>query len=112
MNRSGADLLRCVVLCGAVAHLTACVSTRYPQVSDEGLVRVEVSGLDAVYQKPGQDFRRFERFAVEPCEVSFRANWVRDRNRERDPGRHLSKDEVDESTRVWANVRPRAATPW
>jgi hypothetical protein len=46
----------------------------------DGLVKVKSKRLKAVYLLPGADFRHYASIELEPTEVAFRKNWLRDYN--------------------------------
>lgn len=46
----------------------------------EGLTKVRSPHMDAVYLLPGADFRTYTKIKLDPTEVSFRRNWLRDYN--------------------------------
>jgi hypothetical protein len=60
----------------------------------EGLVKVPGARADAVYLSPGVDFRSYTKVMLDPTEVAFRRNFVRNYNRSVGTGRRLSDDEV------------------
>src|SRR5688572_9171175 len=63
-----------IVLCGSPAH------AQHPPAEWDGLVRVESRHFDAVYLAPGADFGPYTKVMLDPTEVSFRRNWLRDYN--------------------------------
>jgi len=42
----------------------------------DGLVRVNVSGIDEVYARPKADLRVYDKVMVDPIEVAFRKDWA------------------------------------
>jgi hypothetical protein len=46
----------------------------------DGLVKVKSKKLDLVYLLPGADFRPYTKIMLDPTEVAFKKNWVRDYN--------------------------------
>ncbi len=46
----------------------------------EGLVQVKSKRLDAVYLLPGADFRGYTKVMLDPTQVAFAPNWMRDMN--------------------------------
>jgi hypothetical protein len=80
------------VLLGALQALMVigCASATYPERSDDGLIKVARSRVDALYEEPGVDLRSYRRFAVEECSVTFRDHWLRDQNRDRGPNRRVT----------------------
>jgi hypothetical protein len=61
------------------ATLVACSSTRPTTIDEpatmEGLQRVDVKGIDAVYRKPGTDFGRYRRLLMRDVDISFSRGW-------------------------------------
>ncbi|MFO8027679.1 MAG: DUF3313 family protein [Opitutales bacterium] len=61
--------------------LAACTTTSpYPDVSHDGLVRVEKSKADAVYRLPGTDLGAYTKVMLLEPQISFRKNWQQDTN--------------------------------
>ena len=56
---------------------------KYPDVSDDGLNRVESKRLDAVYWREGATLAGYDKVMIGDVEVSFRKNWQRDQNSRR-----------------------------
>jgi len=48
----------------------------------DGLVQVKPKRLDAVYLLPGADFRGYTKVMMDPVEVAFEKDWLRDYNRD------------------------------
>lgn len=48
----------------------------------DGLTKVPSKRMDAVYLMPGADFRTYTKVMMDPTEIAFRKNWVRDYNRD------------------------------
>ncbi|HWR96456.1 MAG TPA: DUF3313 family protein [Arenimonas sp.] len=59
------------------------VNAEIPQNWD-GLVEVKAQRVDAAYLLPGADFRTYTKVMIDPSEVAFKKNWLRDMNT---PGR-------------------------
>jgi hypothetical protein len=51
-----------------------------PPATWDDLVKVPSKKLDLVYLRPGADFRGYRKVIIDPTEVAFRKNWVRDYN--------------------------------
>lgn len=64
----------------AVVASTSVVAKKYPDVSEEGLQRVDSKTLDAVYWAEGAPLGAYEQVLIADVEVSFRKNWQRDQN--------------------------------
>jgi len=78
----------------ASAVLAGCVSA--PQVTDDGLARVDGFRFADVYVRPGADLSHYQHLEVTDCQVAFRKNWLRDQNRDsRSVTTRLRQDDVD-----------------
>jgi len=53
----------------------------YPNVTEEGLVRVKDTQMEAVYVMEGADFSGYYQVWLDDASVEFRKNWQRDQNR-------------------------------
>jgi hypothetical protein len=51
-----------------------------PPASWDGLTLVKSKRFDAVYLMPGADFRNYTKIMLDPTEVAFEKNWLRDYN--------------------------------
>ncbi len=51
-----------------------------PPLTWDDLVAVKAKRLDAVYLLPGADFRAYTKVLLDPTEVAFKKNWLRDYN--------------------------------
>ncbi|HKT54861.1 MAG TPA: DUF3313 family protein, partial [Caulobacteraceae bacterium] len=51
-----------------------------PPSSWDGLTLVKSKRFDAVYLMPGADFRSYSKVLLDPTEVAFEKNWLRDYN--------------------------------
>jgi len=69
---------------GLVAALTLISFSALAQDSGnwDGLVEVKPKRLDAAFLLPGADFRTYKKIMMDPVEVAFEKNWVRDYNRD------------------------------
>lgn len=63
-------LLAASVLCGAAA-----VGAAGPPASWDGLELRKVKGLDAVYVRPGVEFKEYRTLYLDPVEVAFDKDW-------------------------------------
>jgi len=53
-----------------------------PPSSWDGLTLVKSRRFDAVYLMPGADFRNYTKVMLDPTEVAFQKNWLRDYNQQ------------------------------
>jgi hypothetical protein len=63
----------------AVSQAPPAMAAKAPAEWD-GLVRVKSKGVDYVYLLPGADFRAYNKVMLDPTELAFRKNWLRDYN--------------------------------
>ena len=78
MNRHKTPLLAALA---ALALSTAAGAADPPDVTVEGLHRVEDSRLGLVYVRPGAELGSYRRILLGDVSVAFRKNWLRDQNR-------------------------------
>ena len=48
---------------------------KYPDVSDDGLARVDHKSLDAVYWREGATLAGYDQVMIGDVDVTFRKNW-------------------------------------
>ena len=63
----------------AVAQATPALAAKPPPTWDH-LVRVKSKKLEYVYLLPGADFREYRKVMIDPTELAFKKNWLRDYN--------------------------------
>ena len=83
---------------GLCAALTLISFSAFAQDSGnwDGLVEVKPKRLDAVFLLPGADFRSYTKIMMDPVEVAFEKNWVRDYNREAATlSQHLDQQDLE-----------------
>ncbi len=86
----------------ALAFSLPALAKKYPDVSDDGLTRVDSKRLDAVYWRDGATLAGYDKVMIGDVEVSFRKNWQRDQN----SSRRGASDRItaDDMTRIRASV--------
>ena len=80
---------RLIAICAAAALLGAAVPPALPAFaatatgpnSYDGLMPVNARRVDSLYVAPGADFRVYTKVMLDPTEVAFQRNWLRDFNR-------------------------------
>ena len=81
----------------AVAQVAPAMAAKPPATWD-GLVRVKSKGVDYLYLLPGADFREYRRVMLDPTELAFKKNWLRDyNNTTMTLGGRLSERDVQEA---------------
>ncbi len=97
------SLTRRAAFCGGLATaLSACLLLVSPWAAGaslpdswDHLVRVKSKRLYAVYLLPDTDFRSYTKIMLDPVQVAFRKNWVRDYNSTtRDSSRRLTDEDA------------------
>ena len=84
-----------LVLTGLVAEPAAHAAR--PPAEWDGLVLVDSKRLDRVYLLPGADFRPYTKVMLDPTEVAFKKNWIRDYNSSSmGPSKRLTQQHADE----------------
>ncbi|MBU2884648.1 DUF3313 domain-containing protein [Gilvimarinus agarilyticus] len=78
------------IMCGGL-FLAGCATPPAP-VSHDGLHLVQDKGWDQLYVKPDIDIADYHAFALQPCTVAFRDNWMRSQN----SGRNIGGQRVSE----------------
>ena len=63
----------------AVAQAAPALAAKPPPTWDN-LVRVKSKKLDYVYLLPGADFREYRKVMIDPTEIAFKKNWLKDYN--------------------------------
>jgi hypothetical protein len=93
MKQSLAAICAALAVVGVAA--TATQAARPPATWD-GLVLVDSKRLDRVYLLPGADFRTYTKVMLDPTEVAFRKDWMRDYNSTmRGAGGRLDQKQAD-----------------
>ena len=77
---------------GLVMFGSAAVAKDAPDNWD-GLIEVKPRKMDAVFLMPGADFRPYTKVMIDPTEVAFRKDWMKEMN---EPGTALSRRVTEE----------------
>jgi hypothetical protein len=46
-----------------------------PDVTEDGLQRVEIRGVDAAYVRPGADLKKYNKIMLDPVQIAFDPDW-------------------------------------
>jgi hypothetical protein len=65
-----------------------------PQDSWDGLIEVRSSRFDDAFLLPGADFRGYDKVILDPAQVAFRKDWMRNMNDMRRAGGRVSEDDA------------------
>ena len=91
-----------VLLAIALVISLPAAARKYPDVSEDGLTRVDSKRLDAVYWRDGATLAGYDKVMIGDVEVSFRKNWQRDQNsRRRGASDRITADDM---TKIRASV--------
>ncbi|MBY5993262.1 DUF3313 family protein [Ferrimonas balearica] len=75
----------------------------FPDVTDDGLVRIEAKHVEAAYWREGASLAPYQRVAIMDCFVAFRKNWQRDFNSgRRELSQRVSADDMDKIRKALA----------
>lgn len=76
----------------AVAPLAGAAVAASAPATWDGLTRIQSKRFDYVYLLPGADFRSYTKIMMDPTEVAFQKNWLRDyNNNQADPMSRMSE---------------------
>ncbi len=100
MNRRALAMIAALFIAGTAAPP---VFAADPPANWDGLTRFKAKRMDDVYLLPGADFRGYTKVMLDPTEVAFKKNWLRDYN---DQALDLSQRISDsEANRMLEKVR-------
>jgi len=86
-----------LVLIGGIA--ASALAVMPPEMAD--LVKVKSRHLDEVHLLPGTDFKAYKKVMIDPAQVSFAKNWMRDMNDQRGSmggGKRITPEDVKQIT--------------
>lgn len=83
MNRFQSQLLAGIAAGLLIASPLASSADEPASDSWDGLVQVKSKKLDAAFLLPGEDFRPYKKVMIDPAQVAFKKNWMRDINSQR-----------------------------
>jgi hypothetical protein len=87
-------LILSIVVALAVTISTDALAEPPPKEWD-GLVRVQSQRMNYLYLRRGADFRSYTKVILEPTEVAFRKDWIKEHNRsQRSVSRRISNSDV------------------
>src|SRR5262245_24812624 len=86
-------------LLGALAMILGFASAFAEDMPEswDGLVQIKPKRVDAAFVLPGADFRPYTKVMLDPTEVAFRKDWVKDINQtKRDVSSHVTEEDAKE----------------
>jgi hypothetical protein len=97
-HRFSRTLCSLVLLGGLVSAMVAPSSHAVPPLPPpyEDLVQVKSKKLDTVYLLPGADFSGYSKLMIDPVQVSFRKDWVKETNRSRGLSGKIDDDDAQQ----------------
>jgi len=93
MGRTTSLLLILAALAGAAGCATTGSSSSAPENWD-GLQKVAAKNLDLAYVLSGADFTAYSQVMLDPVQVEFDKNWLKDQNSTIDISRHVDATDV------------------
>jgi hypothetical protein len=86
------------LLAGFMSAILAPASHAAPALPPpyDDLVQVKSKKLDAVYLLPGADFSGYSKVMIDPVQVSFRKDWVKETNRSRGLSGKIDEDDAQQ----------------
>jgi hypothetical protein len=88
--------IRKLIVAGLLALFAhAALADKAPTTWD-GLVEIKSKKMDAAYLAPGADFRPYTKIMVDPTQVAFRKDWLKNINDDRSVSRKVTEDEAQE----------------
>ncbi|HEX4709495.1 DUF3313 family protein [Phenylobacterium sp.] len=92
-----APMVTFAFLAGLALSVPTSLHAATPPPTWDDLVQVKSKRADAVYLLPGADFKPYTKIMLDPTEVAFRKNWLRDYNNSRTSlGSRISDSEAQE----------------
>ena len=92
----------CILLAYTLAGGLASAQDDLPEVTDDGLQKVESKRIDTLYWLPGASLAGYERIMILEPFVSFRKNWQRDQNRDRRGASRVDADDMERTRQALA----------
>jgi hypothetical protein len=96
--------------CFALTAIAACAAPAYaaPTTTWDGLVQVNSKRFALAFLAPGADFSQYHKIMIDPVQIAFKKNYVRDFNRTR---RGASSQIRDSDVERMVDQGSRSATP-
>jgi hypothetical protein len=64
------------VITASLVGVSGCASKpAIPDVTEDGLQRVDIRGVDAAYKRPGADLNKYRKVMLDPVQVAFDPSW-------------------------------------
>jgi hypothetical protein len=64
------------VIAALLAGVSGCASKpAIPDVTEDGLARVDIRGVHAAYRRPGADLNKYRKVMLDPVQVAFDPDW-------------------------------------
>jgi hypothetical protein len=79
----------------ALAFAGASFAEKPPETWD-GLVEVKAKRVELAYLAPGADFRPYTKVMVDPTQVAFHKDWMKNMNQQRDLSRRTTPEDAEE----------------
>jgi hypothetical protein len=79
----------------ALAFAGSSLADKPPETWD-GLVEVKAKRVELAYLAPGADFRPYTKVMVDPTQVAFHKDWMKNMNQQRDLSRRTTPEDAEE----------------
>jgi hypothetical protein len=79
----------------ALAFAGTSLADKPPETWD-GLVEVKAKRVELAYLAPGADFRPYTKVMVDPTQVAFHKDWMKNMNQQRDLSRRTTPEDAEE----------------
>lgn len=86
--------LKTWIAAGLLAFFSTATLADKLQETWDGLVEVKTRKFDASYLAPGADFRPYTKVMVDPTQVAFKKDWLKNLNDDRNISRKVTEDEA------------------
>jgi hypothetical protein len=64
------------VITALIVGTSGCASRpAIPDVTEDGLARIDIRGVDAAYRRPGADLHQYRKVMLDPVQVAFDPSW-------------------------------------
>jgi hypothetical protein len=93
-----------IVLVSGALLLAGVTEAAKSPTSWDGLVQVPSKRISAVYLQPGADFRGYTKVMLDPTQVAFEKNWLRDQRTSTTLSSRITKSDLEETIRKGADA--------
>jgi hypothetical protein len=88
--------IKTMLAAATLALFTVTAHAEKPPENWDGLTEVKSKSFDVAYLAPGADFRPYTKIMVDPTEVAFHKDWMKNMNDRRDISRMVNDEKAQE----------------